>query len=116
MRRAALVRPDVSIRKRTEGCQSVRSARFSFPSERESLARALAVDAERTLSYPTMGMEPRPSGPPPVENVSPLGLKMMIEVFEALARSRVPAGYRVVYRTNPRGEHVVAVIWPPETP
>jgi hypothetical protein len=41
---------------------------------------------------------------------------MMIEVFEALVRNGVPAGYRVVYRTNPRGEHVVAVIWPPETP
>jgi hypothetical protein len=36
---------------------------------------------------------------------------MMIEVFEALARNGVPSGYRVVYRTNPRGEHVVAVIW-----
>jgi hypothetical protein len=41
---------------------------------------------------------------------------MMIEVFEALVRNGVPTGYRVVYRTNPWGEHVVAVIWPPETP
>lgn len=61
-------------------------------------------------------MEPRSSDPPPLANESPPGLKMMIEVFEALARNGVPAGYRVVYRTNPRGEHVVAVIWPPETP
>ena len=62
------------------------------------------------------GMESRSSDPPPIVNESPLGLKMMIEVFEALVRNGVPSGYRVVYRTNPRGEHVVAVIWPPETP
>jgi hypothetical protein len=61
-------------------------------------------------------MEPRSPEPPPVKKTSPLGLKMMIEVFEALVRNQVPTGYRVVYRTNPRGEHVVAVIWPPETP
>jgi hypothetical protein len=61
-------------------------------------------------------MDPRSADPPPIANESPRGLKKMIEVFEALVRNGVPAGYRVVYRTNPRGERVVAVIWPPETP
>jgi hypothetical protein len=43
-------------------------------------------------------------------------MKILATVAEALAKSGAPAGYRVVYRTNPKGEHVVAIIWPPEAP
>jgi hypothetical protein len=60
-------------------------------------------------------MQPQGSDQAPVEDQSPLGVTMMIEVMESLARTRAPAGYRVVYRTNPRGEHVVAIIWPQQT-
>lgn len=40
-------------------------------------------------------------------------VKLVMEVVEGLVKCGGPPGYRVVYRTNPRGEHVVAVIWPP---
>lgn len=61
-------------------------------------------------------MENESADPRPVEDPSPTGVNVMIEVIEAIAKKRIPAGYRVVYRTNPKGEHVVAVIWPPPTP
>jgi hypothetical protein len=40
------------------------------------------------------------------------GVKVIAAVAEALAKNGAPAGYR----TNPKGEHVVAIIWPPESP
>jgi hypothetical protein len=59
-------------------------------------------------------MEPRSSDQPPVEDRPASGVNVLAAVAEALLRNGAPAGYRVVYRTNPRGEHVVAVIWPPQ--
>jgi hypothetical protein len=44
--------------------------------------------------------------------ITPKGMR---RTSKDLVRNRVPAGDRVVYRTNPRGEHVVAVSWPPES-
>jgi hypothetical protein len=58
-------------------------------------------------------MEPRTSDQPAVEVPPASGVNVLAAVAEALAKNGAPAGYRVVYRTNPRGEHVVAVIWPP---
>jgi hypothetical protein len=60
-------------------------------------------------------MEPSSADEPYTEDQSPIGVKLMIDVVEMLARQRALPGYRVVYRTNPKGEHVVAVIWPPES-
>ena len=51
-----------------------------------------------------------------LEDQPPSGVKVLAAVAEALAKNGAPAGYRVVYRTNPKGEHVVAVIWAPEAP
>jgi hypothetical protein len=60
-------------------------------------------------------MEPRSADDPAAEDQSPIGMKVMIDVMETVARKRALPGYRVVYRVNPKGEHVVAVIWPPES-
>jgi len=51
-----------------------------------------------------------------VEDQAASGVRVLTAVAEALAKNGAPAGYRVVYRINPKGEHVVAIIWPPETP
>ena len=59
-------------------------------------------------------MEAGPSDRPRVEDPLVSGVKILATVAEALAKSGAPAGYRVVYRTNPKGEHVVAIIWPRE--
>jgi hypothetical protein len=61
-------------------------------------------------------MEPAISHRPPVETQPATGVKILAAVAEALAKNGAPPGYRVVYRTNPKGEHVVAIIWPPESP
>jgi hypothetical protein len=58
-------------------------------------------------------MEPEIPDQRPVEGHPASGVNGLAAVAEALAKNGAPAGYRVVYRTNPRGEHVVAVIWPP---
>ena len=59
-------------------------------------------------------MGPRTSDQPRIEDKPASSAKVLTAVAEALAKNGAPAGYRVVYRTNPKGEHVVAVIWPPE--
>jgi hypothetical protein len=53
---------------------------------------------------------------PSPEDPALAGVNVLAAVAQALAKNGAPAGYRVVYRTNPRGEHVVAVIWPPPAP
>jgi hypothetical protein len=58
-------------------------------------------------------MESGTSDRPPVESQPASGVSVLAAIAEALAKNGAPAGYRVVYRTNPKGEHVVAVIWPP---
>jgi hypothetical protein len=60
-------------------------------------------------------MEARLSDHPRAEDQAASGVKMLTAVAEALAKNGAPAGYRVVYRMNPKGEHVVAIIWPRET-
>jgi hypothetical protein len=60
-------------------------------------------------------MEPRSADDPATEDQSSIGMKVMIDVMETVAQKRALLGYRVVYRVNPKGEHVVAVIWPPES-
>jgi hypothetical protein len=54
----------------------------------------------------------RPVQPSP-EDQPVSGVKLVTEVVDGLVKRGGPPGYRVVYRTNPKGEHVVAVIWPP---
>ncbi len=61
-------------------------------------------------------MEAGPSDHPRVEDEAGIGVKMLTAVAEALAKNGAPAGYRIVYRTNPNGEHVVAIIWSREAP
>jgi hypothetical protein len=61
-------------------------------------------------------MDPDSSDHPPVNHHPLLGVNVLAAVAEALAKNGAPVGYRVVYRTNPRGEHVVAVVWPPQAP
>jgi hypothetical protein len=39
-------------------------------------------------------------------------VKALIEVVDALVKSRGMATAKVPYKTNAKGEHVVAVIWP----
>ena len=58
-------------------------------------------------------MEPQTSDQSRVEDQPASSVKVFTAVAEALAKNGPPAGYRVVYRTNPKGEHVVAIIWPP---
>jgi hypothetical protein len=58
----------------------------------------------------------RSSDRPRVENRTPLGAKAFMEDVAALAASRGMKDYRVAYKQNAHGEHVVAVIWPPRTP
>lgn len=41
-------------------------------------------------------------------------MRVLVDVVEELARRHELVGYRVVYRSNPRGEHVVSIIWPPD--
>lgn len=57
----------------------------------------------------------RSSDRPILENRTPLGAKAFMEVIDGLAASRGMKGYRVAYKQNAKGEHVVAVIWPPGT-
>jgi hypothetical protein len=61
-------------------------------------------------------MEAGTSDRPRVEDQPVSGVKMLTAVAEVLAKIGAPAGCRVVYRTNPKGEHVVAIIWPREAP
>jgi len=61
-------------------------------------------------------MEPSTSSQPRGETQPATGVILLAAVAEALAKNGAPPGYRVVYRTNPKGEHVVAIIWPPESP
>jgi hypothetical protein len=58
----------------------------------------------------------RSSDQPRIEDRPPLGVKALMEVIEKLAASRGMKSYRVGYKQNGMGEHVVAVIWPPQTP
>ena len=56
----------------------------------------------------------RSSDRPRDENRPPLGVKALMEVVDALVKSRGMTKARVAYKTNAKGEHVVAIIWPPQ--
>jgi hypothetical protein len=56
----------------------------------------------------------RSSDRPHIDDRPPLGVKPFMEVVEALAKSRGMTSARVAYKTNSKGEHVVAIIWPPQ--
>jgi hypothetical protein len=53
-------------------------------------------------------MESETPDQPPVEEHPGNGVNVLAAVADGLANNGAPAGYRVAYRTNPRGEHVVA--------
>ena len=53
-------------------------------------------------------MEPVNADHSPVDDHPAGGVNVLAAVAEGLAKNGAPAGYRVAYRTNPRGEHVVA--------
>jgi len=38
----------------------------------------------------------------------------LMEVVDALVKSRGMTTAKVAYKTNAKGEHVVAIIWPPQ--
>jgi hypothetical protein len=41
-------------------------------------------------------------------------VKAFMEVIDALVRSRGMTTAKVAYKSNAKGEHVVAIIWPPQ--
>ena len=53
----------------------------------------------------------RSSDRPRVDDRPPLGVKALLEVIDGLAKSRGMKGYRVAYKQNAKGEHVVAVVF-----
>jgi hypothetical protein len=44
-----------------------------------------------------------------------LGVRAVMSAVEDLARARHLAGFRVAYKPNAQGEHVVALIFPPQS-
>ena len=56
----------------------------------------------------------RSSDRPRIDDRPPLGVKALIEVVEALVKSRGMTKAKVAYKTNSKGEHVVAIIWAPQ--
>jgi hypothetical protein len=49
-----------------------------------------------------------------LDDVPTLGARVLMNEIDELALRRCIAGYRVAYRMNDRGEHVVALIFPPQ--
>ena len=45
-----------------------------------------------------------------------LGARVLMTELEQLARAKRLVGHRVVYKMNDRGEHVIALIFPPQPP
>jgi hypothetical protein len=45
-----------------------------------------------------------------------LAVRALMGAIEELARAKQLAGFRVAYKQNARGEHVVALIFPPPQP
>ncbi len=46
----------------------------------------------------------------------PLGVRAVMTAVEDVARARKIAGFRVAYKANRAGEHVVALIFPAQGP
>jgi len=68
---------------------------FDFLEERAELQVGHLVDPD-----------PRPT----------LGVRAVMNAIEQLAQVRGLQGFRVAYKQNSRGEHVVALIFPPQPP
>jgi hypothetical protein len=49
-----------------------------------------------------------------LDDVPTLGARALMNAIDELALKKCIAGYRVAYRMNDRGEHVVALIYPPQ--
>jgi predicted membrane GTPase involved in stress response len=45
-----------------------------------------------------------------------LGARALMAALDELCRARGLVGFRVGYKTNAKGEHVVAVVFPPQQP
>ena len=51
---------------------------------------------------------------PRIDDRPPLGVKALMEVIDALVKSRGMTTAKVAYKTNSKGERVVAIIWSPQ--
>jgi hypothetical protein len=58
----------------------------------------------------------RKEGRAALEDQPTLGARVLMTDIERLAKARHITGYRVAYKVNARGEHVVALIFPPQPP
>jgi hypothetical protein len=58
-----------------------------------------------------VGMGRRSSDRPPPIDRPPLGVSPLVEVIDALAKSRGMTSHRVAYKRNAKGEHVIALIF-----
>ncbi len=43
-------------------------------------------------------------------------VKMLMAALDRLVRDKQVRGARIVYKQNARGEHVVAIVFPPQPP
>jgi hypothetical protein len=49
-----------------------------------------------------------------LDDVPTLGARALMNAIDELALRKCIAGYRLAYKMNDRGEHVVALIYPPQ--
>ena len=54
--------------------------------------------------------------PTPAEDRQALLAKSIMDEVDLIGRDRRLSGYRVAYKQNVNGEHVVAIIWPIPSP
>jgi hypothetical protein len=45
-----------------------------------------------------------------------LGVRALMSAVENVVKAQCLVGYRIAYKRNGRGEHVVAIIFPPQPP
>ena len=74
-----------------------------------------SVDTERAASYVSR-MGTRSSDRPGIDGRPPLAVKSIMDEVEQIGRGRKLKGYRVAFKKNAKGENVVALLWPPQTP
>lgn len=56
----------------------------------------------------------RKSDRPALRDEPTLGARVLMGEIERIARAKHLVGYRVAYKQNAKGEHVVALIYPPQ--
>jgi hypothetical protein len=66
----------------------------------------------RSLIVGTMAGQNRTAN----ENGPTLGARVLMTEIEQLARAKHLVGHRIAYKMNAKGEHVVALIFPPQPP